>query len=245
MPRTSPTDVDLSFCETHVAVRLELHDGTVYRMASATLNFIDEVDGQYNYVAHLMKDSDVKATLTTLADQANIAAQNVDRALGLTINDPSQTISNASVTLSKVFKQTGGTWDRKVLLQGVVAHVDVDENLCEIKIVSDVAPNVAFISTRSVQEKCPLIFKGRACGYVGALTTCNKIFDSQDGCAGRERQFRFGGAKDKGELDRPIRGGIDTTIGEGGGTTRFPEGGNRHYPDPINGRHAQVDFDLY
>jgi hypothetical protein len=242
MPRSTPTDVDLSFCETHVTIKLVLHDGTIYRLGSATLNFISEADGEYNYVAHLMKDSEVKTSLTSLADQANVAAQNVDRELGLTINDVSQTITNAEVTFSKVFRQSGGTWDRKVLLTGVVAHVDINENTAEIKIVSDVAPNVAFIGTRPVQEKCPLIFKGRACGYVGALTTCNKVFDSPDGCLGRNRQFRFGGAKDKGELNRPYNGDIDTEIGD---SNRFRR--NRiWYPDPIDGRHSQlVELSLF
>lgn len=235
MPRSEPTDVDLRFCETHVTMKLVLHDGTIYRLASASLTFVDEEDGQFNYLAHLMKDSEVKTTLTSLADQASVGAQNVDRELGLTINDVSQTITNSKVTFSKVFRQDGGTWDRKVLLEGVVADVQIDENLAEIKIVSDVAPNVAFIGTRQVQEKCPLVFKGHACGYVGPLTTCNKVFDSPDGCAGRNNQPRFGGAKDSGELSRPVIGDIDTEIGDA-----ERRRGRLGYPDPINGRHPQL-----
>jgi hypothetical protein len=73
------------------------------------------------------------------------------------------------------------------------------------------------------------------------LTTCNKIFDSNDGCAGRNRQFRFGGAIDKGELERPFNGDIDTEIGDLG---RFRRG--QRFPDPINGRHQYLtELNLY
>lgn len=240
MPRSNPTDVDLKFCETHVTLKLVLNDGTIYRLASATLTFVDEADGQYNYVAHLMKDSEVRTSLTSLADQAQVSSQNVDRELGLTINDVSQTLTNANATFSKVFMQDGSTWDRKVLLEGVVANAEIDENLAEIKIVSDVAPNVAFIGTRPVQEKCPLIFKGRACGYVGPLTTCNKVFDSADGCLGRNNQPRFGGAKDSGELSSPILRGIDIPVG-GGNIRGGGDGTIYFYPDPVGGRHRQLE----
>jgi hypothetical protein len=106
------------------------------------------------------------------------------------------------------------TWDRKVLLVGEIDSVEIDENIARIKIVSDIAPNVAFIAARPVGTNCPLVFKGIACGYSGPLTTCNKKYISEGGCSGRNNQHRFGGVVIEGELNRIIPGGIDTTIGD-------------------------------
>jgi hypothetical protein len=217
-----------------------LSDGTVYRLASADLMYVPEGDGQqYHYLAHLVRDSEVRQTLLRTADQASVSAQNVDRELGLTINDVARTLSGANVTFSKVFSADGEEFQRKVLLEGVITSSEVGENVVEIQIVSDVAPNVAFIGTRPVQENCPLVFKGLRCGYTGPLTTCNKEYDSPDGCAGRNRQHRFGGAKDKGELAERI------TLGDGGlGEGDLRRGHRSSYPDPRDGR-WQLPIDVF
>jgi hypothetical protein len=344
MPRTNPIGVDLRFAESHVTMKAVLSDGTVYRLASAsltvgsignptelpsltTLPFGGQVPGgqyqvgytfvtpygetalspTYNlvfagtrsirlflptlpagvtgvrwyiseaspngtlrlisetsdtllivtalptsdqptpplnstagelYLAYLMRDSEVRQTLLRTADQVAVDVQNVDREIGLTVNDVARTLSGADVTFSKVFSSDGSIWQSKVLLIGIITSAEVDENVVAIQVVSDIAPNVAFIGTRPVQENCPLVFKGRACGYTGPLTTCNKEYDSPDGCAGRQRQHRFGGAKDKGELERPV------TLGQDG----FGEGDNPRrrrplFPDPVNGR-WNLPFDI-
>jgi hypothetical protein len=104
-------------------------------------------------------------------------------------------------------------WERKVLLTGEIATARVNEETVSITILSQTAPNVAFIAARPVQSKCSLPFKSRACGYVGPLVVCNKTYDSEDGCAGRGRQFRYAGLVIKGEINTPISGGIDTVVG--------------------------------
>lgn len=117
-------------------------------------------------------------------------------------------------------------WENKVLLVGQISEVNVDEGIVTLRIVSDTAPNVAFLANRPISSHCPLVFKGVRCGYTGPLTTCNKQYDSVDGCAGRQNQHRFGGIVMKGELPGPIIGDIDTTVGQGG---RFSNG--EHFPD--------------
>lgn len=117
-------------------------------------------------------------------------------------------------------------WERKVMLVGQISQADNSEGTVNIRLLSDTAPNVAFFGARPVQTHCPLPFKSLACGYVGALTTCNKVFDSVDGCAGRNRQHRFQGLVIRGELGTVIPGGIDTTVGDDG---RFWPG--EYYPE--------------
>lgn len=423
MPRIEPTGIDLKWCESHVILKAILPDSTVLRLGSAQLSHIPEEDENlYSYEAKITKDAQIKITTTGEANQAGIEAENVDKELGLTLNNVSSTLIGAKIICSKVFapvqnsrnpsevdglaiwyaadkvsalpnatistwndlsensrdttvngsapsfilNQINGlpiirfttgkamnipgsfalaqvfivfksadntfptwsllgaspapftfstgttamtspfptavrkdgstlaspfdltsitnkmilnvktndptnvrsyiinklgsttanvdiaeiigfttalpseeeqyveaylsekygfalpyvpfkTWDRKVLLVGEISGVNVTDNTASISIVSDIAPNVAFISARPIQTHCPLIFKGTACGYSGPLTTCNKLYDSEDGCAGRANQHRFGGIVTKGELPSIIPGGIDTIIGDGSG----------------------------
>lgn len=425
MARSDPSVNNLSWCESQVVVRAILPNGTTLRLGTATLSNIPEEDSlQYSYEGKIMKDSSVRISTTQSANQASLDAENVDKQLGLTINDVSSTLLGAKIVCSKVFanpldinpihmnpelwyagrtikdvrpntifpsltdlsgngrdavgsglftyrginghntvtfnsstsmnvvdsfplaqvfvvfnsptptfsasgsilgsantafKFAGGTsqfagplpsavrkngialsspydlgditkttiltiytnspndvrsyflnsqdgvkmnlnvaevigfypalsdrdtqkieaflhdtygqilpytpdrgWDRKVLLVGEISGVDIDENIASIKIVSDIAPNVAFIASRSVSTHCPLVFKGVACGYSGPLTTCNKVYISDGGCSGRSNQHRFGGVVITGELPTIVSGGIDTGIGVPG---RYPIGG--------------------
>lgn len=425
MPRTEPT-VDLQFCETHVIIKAKLLNGETIRLGSAKLANVPEPDGnQYAYEAKIIKDSEVRQTTTQGANQASIDAENVDKELGLSINDVNTVLTGASVFCSKVFapilshdlntflptfwydgvdikdvapntnvatwpdksingrnttgngllkwKQIngynavqfdasrtmtipgsfsvaqvfavfrspqpqfsasgsllstspdaffvlGGTsefggvvplavrdngnvlgnpfnlgnlttthivniqtanpsvarsyqinspngpsfylselvgfpavlntqqeqeveyilarkygvelpynlvrpWQPKVLLTGIISQAEADENTVSIKIVSDIAPNVAFMTNRPVTDHCSLVYKGNRCGYVGPLATCNKLYESDGGCSGRQNQHRFAGIVDKGELVAPIPGDVDTTIGYG---NRFWDG--EHFP---------------
>jgi hypothetical protein len=220
MARSEPT-VGLDWCESHVIIKATLSDGTILRLGDATLYNVPEAGDVllYGYEAKIVQDAQVKISTTRTADQATITAENVDKELGLTINNVNTVLLGAKVTCCKVFSEINNlppvskVWESKVLLIGEIAFVDVTEDEVTIKIVSDTAPNVAFIAAREVGNKCPLIFKGVACGYSGPLTTCNKLYQSDGGCSGRANQHRFGGVVETGELTSIIRGGLDTEIG--------------------------------
>jgi hypothetical protein len=433
MARTDPS-VNLSWCESHVVMKAVLANGEVLRLGTGTLTNVEEEDSlKYSYEAKILKDSQVRLSTTQSANLLNVDAENVDKELGLTINDVNSTLQGAKITASKVFsdiysldisdfspriwfngdkirgflpnqtvtswedlsgnnsnasgtavfswKTINGrhalsfsnndamgifgsfplaqvfvvfksdfpsfvgsgsilgsltpafkfanntteftspfpsgvrsnglelvspfpigdltqtkilniktssptttrnyiinnqdgvrmdfklaeligftnelspaeeqnveyilsrkygvnlpyvptrTWDRKILMVGEISGVEVNENIVRIKIVSDIAPNVAFIAARPVGTNCPLVFKGVRCGYSGPLTTCNKVYISEGGCSGRENQHRFGGVVIEGELNRIIPGDIDTTIGN---PSRFWDG--NHYPEVFRNR---------
>ncbi len=440
MARTDPA-TNLTLCESHVVVKATLSDGTILRLGSATLtNVIEEDSSGYSYVAKIIRDSQLKMSSTNAADQMSVGAENVDKELGLTINDQSKSLVGAKVICSKVFAEienevdvlgyspaayfdagklgvtqnlsqddaistwedlsgnlhngntTGSiffkrrvingrpsvlfsdndmtidgvfpvaqvfavfrsissvfdrgsivgsnsfanrlfgfqnettqmeapfprsvrkngadlsspfdlgditqpiilnvktnnptavrqyfinnmeglrtgfnlselimfgtdlsaedeqhiesylarkygvtlpyviprTWDSKVLMHGEISNVEASSEEVTIKIVSDIAPNVAFIAGRPVQALCPLIFKGDRCLYSGPETTCNKLYISEGGCSGRNNQHHFGGAVIKGEVGVIVHGGIDTYIGD---EERYNYYG--HYPDPVSGR---------
>jgi len=226
MPRTLPI-VDTSWAETHDIVRIQFPDGTVKRLGTAKMTNVpvlihDATSGMItdtgNYAAHLMQSSSTKQTLTQAADRVTVSIQNVDRAIGLTLNNVATSLIGASVVFAKVFKDTDGSWKSSPLCYGEIADVQVDENIAEVTIVSDTAPNVRFLSNRPLSTTCPLTFKGAACGYVGPLTTCNKKRDDPDGCAGRNNVHRFGGIIAEGEISEPVVGdGFGVSVGTGGG----------------------------
>lgn len=236
MSRSEPVGVDLSQCETHIAIRITMMDGTILRYGSAQLVNVDDGSGGgaiYTFTADVIEDSSVKQSLTRQADQAQMGIQNVDRDIGLTLNTSATALVGAKAVVFKVFVKPDNSKLFHNMLDGEVAYLDADENIGTIKIVSDTAPNVAFISNRRVQSHCPLVFKGKACGYSGVLTTCNKLYEDAGGCSGRENQHRFGGIVIRGELSRPIPGGIDTEIEDY--LNRYRNG--ELYPDLPDGRH--------
>jgi hypothetical protein len=214
-----------------VIIKALLANGVTLRLGSAKLTNVPEADATlHSYEAKIIQDSQVKISTTRTADQMSFEAENVDKELGLTINNVATVLVGAKVICSKVFAESGSApghlWESKVLLTGEIASIDNTEEVVSIKIVSDTAPGVAFIASRPVQAKCPLVFKGTACGYVGSLTTCNKLYESAGGCSGRTNTHRFGGVIIKGELPEIINGDVDTTVGNGD-----RHGPNTTYPD--------------
>lgn len=124
----------------------------------------------------------------------------------------------------------GHDYQRKEIMSGEIWDAPVDEEAVEITLVGELSSGLAFIADRALQSTCPLVFKGVACGYTGSLTTCNKIYDSPDGCAGRQNQHRFGGVIVRGELSRPIIGGIGEFIDPDGNLRWIPPGGRGRMP---------------
>jgi hypothetical protein len=209
--------VNLKKCETQVSARLTLVDGTLIRIASAELSFAEEDSSIYTYEAKITSDAELNAAITKSADGTSLEATNVDKEIGLTINESITSLLGAKVTFCKVFRpDTGGTWENKVLLQGEIANAVINETVVKLTIVSDTSPNLAFISTRPIQAACPLVFKGKACGYTGSLTTCDHLYDSDAGCAGRNNQHRYGGVANKGDLAEIVPVGI-TGFNDGDG----------------------------
>lgn len=124
----------------------------------------------------------------------------------------------------------GHQFQRKEIMSGEIWEAPVDEDAVEITLVGELSSGLAFIADRPLQSTCPLIFKGVECGYSGSLTSCNKIYDSPDGCAGRNMQHRFGGVIVRGELTRPIIGGVGEFIDPNGNLVWIPPGGRGRMP---------------
>lgn len=159
-----------------------------------------------NYDGFLVRSSSTKQTLTQAADKVTVDIQNVDTAIGITLNEVATTLIGSKAVFAKVFKQSSGDWTSSPLCYGEIDDVRIDQSNATVTVISDTAPNVSFLTNRPLQKTCPLAFKGVACGYVGAETTCNKKRDDAGGCSGRNNVHRFGGFIADGELARPIIG---------------------------------------
>jgi len=249
--RTVPALVNMAWAETHDALFLRLQDNSIHRFGTATMNGVpllaySEIIGSGpvdlevdvgNYFAYLMKSSTTQQSLTQAADKVTLDVQNVDTAIGVSLNQVSTTLAGAKAVFAKVFKQSNGAWTTSPMLYGEVDDVAVDENNATLTIISDTAPNVSFLTNRPIQKTCPLAFKGVRCGYTGPLTTCNKKRDDDGGCAGRNNVHRFGGFISDGELSTPI-------IGTGFGDVHNPDSsGGIRFPDQEGGR-VRLPFNL-
>jgi len=226
----------MSWVESHDIVRIEFPDGAVKRFGTGKMDNVPllihtdlgMVTDTGNYLAHLLQSSSTRQTLTQAADKVTVSIQNVDRAIGLTINNVATSLVGASAVFAKVFKDPNtGLWKSSPLCYGEIADVKINESTAGVTIVSDTAPNVRFLTNRPVAKTCPLAFKGVACGYSGPLTTCNKKRDDPDGCSGRDNVHRFGGFVAEGELTEPVVGsGFGTPTRDGDGDL-IPPGDRR------------------
>lgn len=404
MPRELPTGItptDLVWIETHDVAKITMLDGTVLNLGTAVVDVPDDA----TYGASIVKPGQVRQSLTRSADQVQFDVQNVDRQLGLTLNDTAKTLVGAKIEYSRVFKKlsslqldtttlqnsvglsyvggiltktasTGwgnggassvetienvgdyveftanantdngifgvshddpdqmyntiefgfqpyidagvkrtfiildgynfaggpfhdfGAWDgdtvfkialvdfedstvlrfykngvtvytsmvtpnlplrfdsafifngssisnivihrggeansfkKDPLLTGEISDVYVDQEVVRITAVGDLSSGAAYVGNKPIQVDCPLVFKGVACGYVGPLSTCNKKYQHEDGCSGRNNQHRYGGVIVKGELTQPIYSGdFDGDIND------WRRRGGEFWPDPPYGRH--------
>jgi len=151
------------------------------------------VDGVY-YDPGLISTSGLKASLGSSVDRVDVVVQNTDwRWTRITA-----TIRTSPVfcTVGRAIRQSrDGTWEHFKLLSGIVVSVVSNQATATIQCISDLYAAPAVGALGSVSRSCRFKFKDpRTCGYSGATpTTCNKVFESADGCLGRNNQHRYGG----------------------------------------------------
>ena len=128
--------------------------------------------------------------------------QNVDTVFGVDALRLADSLYGAKVKLGRYWRdlRSSATFQRN-LLTGLVASVEIDENVVRLGLVSDLYATINVGASEQVIRKCRWQvsgrFRGTECGYSGALLTCNGLYDSADGCEGRHgtplKQAKFGG----------------------------------------------------
>lgn len=205
MPRSLPIGLTellkSGYAESHSTLELSLPSdfapAITHYFATARLT----ISG-VTYDRQLRSADAVKTSLTQAADRVTVELQNVDTILGVDLLQVADSLYGANVKFGRYWKdlRSAATFHH-ILLTGAVAGVEVNENVAKLTIISDTYAAVSVGAREQVLRQCRFQvqgeFRGEACGYSGALLTCNGLFDSADGCEGRHgdplKFAKFGG----------------------------------------------------
>ncbi len=205
MPRSLPIGLKevlkSSFAESHSTLELSLPSdfapSITYYFATARLTI-----GGVVYDRQLRNSDAVKTSLTKAADRVTVELQNADTVLGVDLLRVADSLYGANVKFGRYWKdlRSAATFHH-TLLTGCVAGVEINENVARLTLISDTYAAVSVGAREQVLRQCRFQvqgeFRGTACGYSGALLTCNGLYDSADGCEGRHgtplKQAKFGG----------------------------------------------------
>lgn len=154
------------------------------------------------YDRQLRNADAVKTSLTRASDRVTVELQNVDTILGVDLLQVADSLYGANVKFGRYWKdlRSAATFHH-ILLTGVVAGVEINENAAKLTLISDTYAAVSVGAREQVLRQCRFQvqgeFRGTECGYSGPLLTCNGLYDSADGCEGRHgtplKQAKFGG----------------------------------------------------
>ena len=233
--------LDNPILESSLTLDVETSTGQLYRWAGA--NLTDVNGGKYD--GRIIGAGSLRQAINQSADRVDLKVSNVDRLISTSIGSR---VKFGSAVAGEALKRlrTGG-WEWHQLLTGVLVAASANEREATFDLLSDVYAAGLVGATAPIQRKCRHVFnapdplepnnlakrKGPDCGYTGLLTTCNKIFESADGCAGRDNQHRYGGvlydvSKESLILPPPDIGG-DTGTGPGGNVNEDYKYNNWHW----------------
>lgn len=141
----------------------------------------------------LISSSGLQTSLGSSADRCDINVQNTNwwwsQMMQTVITVPMR------ADVGRIVRPVrGGTWQYMRLLTGIAAVISSDEQQATIQVIGDLYASATVGAIRAIARPCQWKFKdARTCGYTGPETVCNKIFESTDGCLGRNNQHRYGG----------------------------------------------------
>jgi hypothetical protein len=206
MPRSLPIGLTdalgraYSNIETHSTLQLSLPSDLAptleYFFATAALT----IDG-VRYERHLRDTGAVRTSLTRSADRVTADLQNVDGILGVDLIYLADALYGAAARFGRYWRDDSGAEFHKVLLTGVIAGVEINDQVVRLTLVSDTYAAVSVGASRRVAKDCQWAtsggFRGPQCGYAGAELTCNYLLNDTGGCEGRHgtplKRAKFGG----------------------------------------------------
>lgn len=202
MGRPSLPVLEHPFLDFFLTLDVETSTGAVYRWAGTRL---ENVNGG-NYDARIVSASgSLSQAINQSADRVQITISNVDRLVSRAIGSGAKFGAAMAGQVVRRFRDSAWQWHQ--LLTGIIVSVSANDREATFELLSDIYASGLVGAIAPVQRKCRHVFnapdpldpnnlakrKGPDCGYTGLLPTCNKIFESPDGCLGRENQHRYGG----------------------------------------------------
>jgi len=187
------TPVQIEVLGAHVqhsywTMRITFPEGDSLRIAGSAI----VINGE-QFEGGIISTSGLRASLGNSVDRIDVRVSNTDWRWTRLARQPRTFLTRAIIGRSVRTSQSA-SWTSLTLLTGIVASVVSDEREATLQCISDLyaAPSVGAI--RTIARPCQWKYKDpRTCGYTGPEPTCNKIFESPDGCLGRNNQHRYGG----------------------------------------------------
>lgn len=155
-------------------------DVTTYRIADRTIQF-----GGNTYAPGLTVESGSRLHRSLQLDGGSVKVENVTRFMP--IIQAEQFVQGSAAVLRRLYIQAE---EAVILIDGVVADVQIDGADATLRVVSRLDPTARKIPARTFGPLCEWRYKSPECGSVSALPTCNKTFVH---CQARAATHRFSG----------------------------------------------------
>ena len=163
-------------------------EGVTRRIAGTTITLNGE-----RYEGEIVSTSGLRASLGTSVDRIDVTVQNVDWSWTKLAREPRTLLTRVTVGRA-IARAREGPWAHIIMLNGIIVSIPSNEQYATLQCISDLYAAPAIGAIRQIARPCQWKYKDpRTCGYTGPEPTCNKIFESADGCAGRNNQHRYGG----------------------------------------------------
>jgi hypothetical protein len=179
--------------ESHTTLHLKLIDAMslprTYYLATAAITYAG-----VEYDPRLKKVGARTQSLTRATDKMLIEIENVSLSLGPEFIQKFDELYGAEARICRYFRDldTGQDYLQQVMSGVVRGTGESDENTVNLTVISDTyAKSVG--GGRKVARKCQFRYRGPKCLYAGVLATCNKLFDSINGCTGHTNTHHYGG----------------------------------------------------
>ncbi len=203
MPRNFPAGLNELLArpnrniETHSTLTLFVpNEATTISYFFATANLV--IRG-VPFLGLLRETSAARSSLTRTVDRAELTIANEDTVFGRELIDIQEGLFGTEVRLGRYWRDVdSGVEFQRELLQGVVAGVDVNENVIKLSLVSDAYAAASIGASRRVTKSCQWRFRDPlTCGYAGAELVCNFLLNDTGGCQGRHgdplKRAKYGG----------------------------------------------------
>lgn len=211
MPRIIPSGLatwlnNYPLLETHSTLQVALPfsenaDTFYYATLPVTI-------GGQDYRGALKTVGELKLSMGKAADRVEAVLSNEDGLQGPIFFQAPDVLRGNVVKIGRLYfnPQDASTQHHVILFVGVISSFSVDDTDIRLSIVSDLYGGGMTGARRLVSPTCQFKFKDEiTCGYVGAATTCDKLFAT---CEGYNNKHRFGGA-----LFKDSKTGLQTVVG--------------------------------
>jgi hypothetical protein len=175
-------DIQMS---SHSTLELTVQIGAEVRshyLATASLNF-----GGITWRPELRETDEITANLAADASEAAMEIQNVDTLFGKEFVNIEEFLSGAEAKVGEYLKDLdrGAEW-HEVLLTGLVAGLDANEQAVQLTIISDTHSGLSVGPFRAIRRLCQAEYKSFECGRPATdPPTCDKTLNGAGGCHGR------------------------------------------------------------